>query len=73
MDYEGAITLLAAIAEQAKRDLRNGHNETCAVDYPHTSRRCARIFLAELTKRKQGYSRKISPLEVAEDIVEIIR
>ena len=74
MEYPDALNLLAAIVEQARTDkgrisLQEQHS--CAVDYFHSPRRCAREFLAALDMKVNGNA-PMTITELAETVLEII-
>jgi hypothetical protein len=75
MEYADAVNLLAGVVEQARKDTRNlslSEPHVCSIDYFHSPRRCAKEFLAALDTKLATNHHRMTTIELAEAVMEVI-
>ena len=72
MEYSDAITLLAAIVTQARKDLVPYSVDVCLIPYSHRTSHCASKFLASLDMKINHSARRMSIEELAFAVLEVI-
>jgi hypothetical protein len=72
MEYPDALTLLAAIVMQARKDLASHPLDKCLIPYSHAARYCGISFLTAINTKVNHSPRRMTIEEMAFAVLEII-